>query len=55
MMMMCIIMAGDRGNREPAPGGFRRFPEVSGDFWKNDTSFLQVSVENRFLPFAKQL
>ena len=34
------------------PVNSRRFPEIFGDFCKNNTSFLQVCVESRFLPFA---
>ena len=35
-----------------SPVNTRRFPEIFGDFCKNETIFLYVLVENRLLPFA---
>ena len=38
--------------RSHSPENSGRFPETFGDVCKNKASFLQVFVENRFLPFA---
>ena len=37
-----------------SPVNPRRSPETFGDLCKNEASFLQVFVENRFLPFAQR-